>query len=122
MAYILTFNQQSQEVTEHLVVNRCDDTIYLTIFIALTLAYKFLLHVIALVMAFLIRKVHIDVLNDSRETRTLIYILSISIVVYFAVHYALYDYRSLVEIAWATVIFMASMTVLGLMFVPKVYN
>ena len=113
---------QSQEVTAYLVINRCDDTIYFMVFIGLSLAYKLILHAVALVLACLIRKVHIEVLNDSRETRSLIYVLTATLVVYFTVLYTLYDNRSLVETARAIVIFMGSMTILGLIFVPKVYH
>lgn len=85
------------------------------------MAYIFVIHIIALVLACLIRKVKIDVLNDSRETRALIYISTILMVVYFSIQFTLYEFATLIDIAWALLIFIGSMIILGLTFIPKVY-
>lgn len=69
---------QDQGITIHVFFNTCDykSTHFFSIFI-LSIVYKLIIRLIALVMAFLIRNIKIDALNVSYETRAMIYIIAI---------------------------------------------
>lgn len=88
----------------------------------MAVAYKFILHVIALVLAILIRKVKVNVLNDSRETIAIIYASTVLLLVACLMLGVLSETVSLLSLVWSILVFLVSMTHLGLTFVPKVSN
>lgn len=103
------------------VVNfRCGKSIHSIIFVILSIAYKVILHVIAVVLALLTRKVKVAVLNDSRETVAIIYISSVVMLVIFLALAALRQSLTLINTVWIILIFIAAMIHLGLTFIPKV--
>lgn len=112
---------QDQGITVHVFFNTCDyeSTHFFIIFI-LSNVYKLIIQVIALVMAFLIRNIEIDALNDSRETRAMIYIIAILGVLTGALYLAFDQNYTMKQITLALHIFLVCITVLGLMFAPKV--
>lgn len=115
------FDWQEQGVTTFLVINRCNNSIYFIVFCIVAVSYISILQAIALVFACLIRKVKIDALNDSRETRAVIYISTVIIVVYFSILFTLYQFEVLIDLAWAFTIFIGSILILGFTFIPKVF-
>lgn len=115
------FDWQEQGVTTFLVINRCNNSIYFIVFCIVAVSYISILQAIALVFACLIRKVKIDALNDSRETRAVIYISAVIIVVYFSILFTLYQFEVLIDLAWAFTIFIGSILILGFTFIPKVF-
>ena len=93
---------------------------FFEIFVGVAIGYKLILHGIGVVLACLIRKVKVDILNDSRETVAIIYCSTVLLVVATLVVLALNSSPNLANIAWAVIVFLASLTHLGLTYVPKV--
>ena len=98
----------------------CDPTTKTyVIYISLTIAYKLIIHVIGLILAFMTRKVNIDPLNDSRYSAALVYfssvVLTLSLLFIFLV-------RGSVIFApiWTTLVLLEVCAFLGLTFFPKV--
>ena len=98
----------------------CGLSIYLPAFLFVSIGYKFILHIIALVFALLSRKVKIEVLNDSRETAAIIYASTILLIITCLVIFALGETVNLLNIMWTLIIFSVSMIHLGLTFIPEV--
>ena len=90
------------------------------IFLGITFGYKIVLQVIAIILAFSIRKVKIKGLNDSKETSAIIYTASIILVVVMATSLALRDFINVSGTINSLCLSTASSVVLGLIFIPKV--
>ena len=90
------------------------------IFLGITFGYKIVLQVIAIILAFSIRKVKIKGLNDSKETSAIIYIASIILVVVMATSLALRGFINVSGTINSLCLSTASTVVLGLIFIPKV--
>ena len=86
----------------------------------LAILYKFILHVIALVLALLIRNIKMEALNDSRETVVIIYASTVLLLIGCLVLATLYQSASIITIVWSIVVFSVAMVHLALTFVPKV--
>ena len=97
----------------------CGNSFYFTIYLVLTIAYKFILHGVGLVLAFLTRNIQIDVLNDYHYNTIIIIISSILLLAIFP-QIILIDYPFVLEIIRGLIIFVANTAYLGLTFVPKV--
>ena len=97
----------------------CGNSFYYTIYLVLTIAYKFLLHTVGLVLAFLTRNIQIDVLNDYHYNTIIIIISSIMLLAIFP-QIILVEYPFVLEVIWGLIIFIATSSYLGLTFVPKV--
>ena len=115
------FIPQKQGVMEIFFHLRCDSSsIFFDIFIGGNILYKLILHVIALVLALLIRKVEVDVLNDSRETVIVIYASTILLVTISLVIVVLRPPFEILSLAYSIIIFLITTTYLGLTFITKV--
>ena len=100
----------------------CGTTIlYYDIYVVITMLYKFTLHGIGLILAFLTRKVYIDVLNDYKCTVTTV---CCSTVVLFTTCLVLLVSNNLnqptVVLTWSLGIFIFGCTYLSFTFIPKV--
>ena len=82
--------------------------------------YKLILHVIGLVLAWLTRKVEIDVLNDYKATVATVICSSILIVAVCIVMPILSNSTFKFNVAWAILAFLIVSVHLGFTFVPKV--
>ena len=109
---------QDQGVLEIFFERRCNQSIFFLIYAGVTTAYTFLLHAIALVLAFLIRKVKVTVLNDSRETIAIIY--GSTLLLAIATLVTLSQPTDSYHIMWSIIVFFVSMIHIGLTFIPKV--
>ena len=83
-------------------------------------AYKFLLQVIGVFLAFRIRKVKIKGLNDSREVSAILYITTVITMAVFLVTFIFGDYINIDGGTYGLGISTATTSVLVLIFIPKV--
>ena len=115
-----SFFLQEQGVVQNFFSINCGLSIFFPIFVGIAIAYKLILHILGLVLACLIRKVKVDVLNDSRETVAIIYSSTVLLIVASLIVLVLNDSVNVVNIAWSVVVFLVSLVHLGLTFIPKV--
>ena len=78
------------------------------------------LQVIALLLAFSIRKVKVEGLNDAKYIAAAIYITSIVLAVIIVATYALNDFANAFPALFCTGFFIGTTSILALVFVPKV--
>ena len=90
------------------------------IWLSLSFAYKGLLQIIAIFMAFHTRKVKIKALNDSKETAAIIYINSIILIILCASVFLLEEYHNAHAAVFGLALFVQASLFLGLLFIPKV--
>ena len=86
----------------------------------LALAYKVIIHIIGLVLAFLTRKVKVDPLNDSRYSAAIIYCSCVMLVLAVIVVFALSGVNVYAGV-WSSFVFAEVCVFLGLTFIPKVH-
>ena len=103
-------------------ISQCRVTsIYYITFFSLIIAYKVIIHIIGLVLAFLTRKVQLDPLNDSRYAAAIIYsscfMLSLATLVIFL---SPESDPNVMAGAWTPVVFVEICIFLGFTFIPKV--
>ena len=90
------------------------------IFLGIIFGYKIVLQVIAIILAFSIRKVKIKGLNDSKEISAVIYITSIILVVVAVTTLAVRDFINVAGIINGLCLSTGATVVLGFIFIPKV--
>lgn len=90
------------------------------IWLAISYAYKGLLQLVAMFMAFHTRKVKIRALNDSKELAVLIYINSITLVILTVTEFALYMYHDVYAGLFGMGLLVEATLFLTVLFVPKV--
>ena len=90
------------------------------IFLGIIYGYKIVLQVIAIILAFSIRKVKIKGLNDSREISAIVYITSIILVLVIVMTLALRDFINVAGTINSLGFSTAGTVVLGFIFIPKV--
>ena len=109
--------EQGYTVT-HLIISCGFSTVFI-IYFSLGLAYKVIIHVIGLVLAFLTRKVKIDTLNDSKSSAAIIYSSCLMLILATVVVFVLTGVNAY-AIVWTTLVFAEVCVFLGLTFIPKV--
>ena len=77
-------------------------------------------HGLGIYLAIKIRKVKIQVLNESREVATTIYLATIAMFEGLALSIVLQDFETIVESLICTAIIIVSTTYIGFTFIPKV--
>ena len=90
------------------------------VWLALEYAYLILLQVVALFLAFKMRKVKIKVLNNSKLVAAVIYVTSIVMVALIIVTFTLDTYIVLAEAMFSAGLITATTIFLAFIFVPKV--
>ena len=83
------------------------------------MAYKVIIHVIGLVLAFVTRKVEIDPLNDSKYSAAIIYSSCIMLFLAVVIIVSL-NRQNLYAGIWISLVFVQVCVFLGLTFIPKV--
>ena len=114
------YSLQNQEVQIDYYIYRCDATIYHTIFLFTTALYKLILHAIGLVLAWLTRKVKIDVLNDYKSTVATAICSSILLIVLCITFPVLRNSPFESKFLWTVVAILLVSVHLGWTFIPKV--
>ena len=88
--------------------------------LGISFAYKGSLQVIAVVMAFHIRRVKIKALNDSKKIAAIIYFNSIILVILVVTEFALQHYHDVYAALFGLALLIEASLFLGVLFIPKV--
>ena len=87
---------------------------------AVAVANKLVMHIVAIVLAILTRNVKIDIVNDAKETQVIVYISAVLTFTLVACNFILEGYANAYGVAIGLCAYLASLTFLGLTFIPKV--
>ena len=90
------------------------------VWLAISYAYKGLLQLVAVLMAFHTRNVRIKALNDSTEIAAIIYINSITLALLTVVEFALSNYHEVHAGMFGLALLVGATLFLSLVFVPRV--
>ena len=90
------------------------------IWLAISYAYKGLLQLVAMFMAFHTRRVNIKALNDSKEIAVIIYINSITLALLAVAEFALNTYHDVYAALFGLALLVGATLFLTLVFIPKV--
>ena len=90
------------------------------VWLSISYAYKGLLQIVAMFMAFHTRRVKIKALNDSKEIAVIIYINSITLSVLAFVEFALNTYHQVYAVLFGLALLIGATLFLTLSFAPKV--
>ena len=90
------------------------------VWLAISYAYKGLLQLVAMLMAFHTRGVRIKALNDSMEIAAIIYINSITLALLTVVEFALSNYHEVHASMFGLALLVGATLFLSLVFVPRV--
>ena len=90
------------------------------IWLALEYVYLIILQVVALILAFMTRKVKIKALNDAKFVVAIIYVTSIVMVALIIITFALDSFVVVTEILFSGGIMLATTVFISFIFVPKV--
>jgi gamma-aminobutyric acid type B receptor len=88
--------------------------------LSVSYAYKGLLQLVAVLMAFHTRRVKIRALNESKETAVIIYFNSITLALLIVVEFALVKYHTVHAALFGMALLLAPTVFLTLIFIPKV--
>ena len=116
--YSLPLSQELRVITDYFIYV-CDSTIRDKI-LGILYGYKMVLQVIALVLAFSIRKVKVKGLNDAKYIAAATYVTSIVLAVIIVATYTLKDFVNAFPTLFCTGFLIGTTFILGLVFVPKV--
>ena len=92
------------------------------IWIGILFGFKVILQVVALFLAFGIRKVKVKGLNDSKFIAATVYITSIILTIQIIVYITLNEHVNTFSGLFSTCIFITATIILGLIFIPQVYH
>ena len=90
------------------------------VWLSISYAYKALLQIVAMFMAFHTRRVKIKALNDSKEIAIIIYINSITLSLLAFVEFALNSYHEVYAALFGLALMVGATLFLTLLFIPKV--
>ena len=97
----------------------CDSKVQ-QIVVGFLYAFKLILQVVALVLAFLTRKVKVKGLDDAKYIAAIIYITSIVIAIIAVCEFSLSQYINVYAVIFSSGLFVAPTCVLALVFMPTV--
>ncbi len=117
---LIVFWQELGIITEYCIYI-CDSTAH-DIFLGVLYGYKMLLQIIALLLAFSIRKVKVKGLNDAKYIAAAIYVTSIVLAVIIVATYTLKDVINGFTALFCTGFLVGTSVILFLVFVPLVIN
>ena len=111
---------QEQGITEVFCTFRCSVNGFLIAWSILSSAFKALIHLVAIVLSYLTRKVKVDALNDYKFTLATIHISTVLNVLLVVALFALAQFQNAAAVSLSTLTFLDSFFFLVLTFVPKV--
>lgn len=114
-----THTPLQNEINERVYVFMCTN-MRAVIWIAISFAYKALLQLAAIFMAFTTRKVSVKGLNDTKEIYGIIYINTLILTVLIVTEFALKSHRDAYFTLYGLAIFAEATLFLSLTFIPKV--
>ena len=92
------------------------------VWLSISYAYKGLLQILAMFMAFHTRRIKIKALNDSKEIAVIIYINSITLSLLALVEFALVDYHEVYAALFGLSLLVGATLFLTLLFTPRVLS
>ena len=110
--------QELRVITDYFIYV-CDSTAKV-VFLGILYGYKMVLQVIALILAFSIRKVKVKGLDDAKYIAAATYVTSIVLAVIIVATYTLKDFVNAFPALFCTGFLIGTTFILGLVFVPKV--
>ena len=90
------------------------------VWLAISYAYKGLLQLVAMFMAFHTRRVKVKALNDSKEIAVIVYINSITLALLVVVEFALNSYHDVYVALFGLALLVGATLFLTLVFIPRV--
>ena len=112
---------QDLDVTTHYFLYTCSrKPVIQSAMISVLFGYKVILQLSALFFAFQTRNIKWKGLNDAKYITSLVYISSIILAVTLIAGFGLRHYINLYAIIFASCVSFGTMSLLGLLFVPKV--
>ena len=90
------------------------------IWLAVSFSYKALLQLVAIFLAFHIRRVKIKALNDSKEIAAIIYINSIILALLVLTQFTLQYYQDIYSAMFGLALLVDATMFIGFTFIPKV--
>ena len=103
--------------TNYVYICKNDDAI---VWLAISYAYKGLLQLVAMFMAFHTRRIKIRVLNDSKEIAAIVYINSIILALLVVIDFTLSKYHEVHTALCGLGLLVEATVFLSLVFLPKV--
>ena len=110
---------QEDGVNEKVHVFTCSNT-YDKVWIAVSFAYKGLLQLAAIFMAFTTRKVSVKALNDTKENCAMIYVNSLLFTVLIVTEFAIKGHHNTYTALFGLAVFLEATLFLGIVFITKV--
>ena len=111
---------QDQGVLQFFYFIDCAKAVYYYVYIVLSIGFKYILHIIAGIFAFSIRKVKVDPLNDFRYVSTYVYISSILITLFITAVIVARGRPNMFAGMLIGLLFLEIILLLSLVFIPKV--
>lgn len=112
------FFQDLRKSTDHFIYFL--DSSVQKIFTAILYGYKGVLQLIALLLAFRTRNIHVKGLDDAKYIISTVYITTIGIVVITMSFYVLREFLIVYTATVSFTLFFTTAVILGLVFIPKV--
>ena len=119
--HVLPLQQAKATVKDYYTYECAFSTGSLIVFAVLA-AYKILLQILALFMAFHTRRIKLKGLNESKEIFAIVYVNTIVLTVIVTVQFALQGFHDASSIVNGLALFIEATLFLGFLFVPKVRN
>lgn len=97
----------------------CGSDLYFAVYVGFNVSYKFILHIIGLVLAFLTRNIEVDVLNDGKYTTAIILCSSFIFVVGGVLTITSVTIDEF-AVLWSIIVLVIVIVFMGFTFIPKV--
>ena len=117
MFYYFLVQDDGINEEQYIYVCSVDDSV---IWLGFSFAYKGLLQIIAMFMAFHTRKVKIKALNESKETAAIIYINSIILLLMILNVFIVEEHHQIFDLLFSLALLVQATLFLGILFIPKV--
>lgn len=118
--YVHLFFTQEQGVDVQYCIVECGTTYFYLSWVALIAIIKIISHVVAVTLAFRIRKIEVDAINDYKYTSAIVYISTVLILVLVIDIFVLNSYVNTFVMCTTLLIFSEGIVFLSLSFIPKV--
>ncbi len=115
----MPFHMQEQEIIYEYFFYTCVSTSR-NITLGILYGYKAILQVVALFMAFQIRKVKVKGLNDATYIAAAVYVTSIVLAVIIVSTYSLVEYINVYPVVFGLSLLVGTTAILTLVFIPPV--
>ena len=118
--YVQLFFIQEQGVDVQYCIVECGTTYFYLSWVVLIAIIKIISHVVAVTLAFRIRKIEVDAINDYKYTSAIVYISTVLILVLVIDIFVLNSYVNTFVMCTTLLIFSEGIVFLSLSFIPKV--